>query len=64
MRDSELNKAFPYPVKFNTFTFESPRIPRGNDKHYDIATLGHSRTFTVPDEPDILYVMESQSDWG
>lgn len=51
-------------VKTQTFTFESPRIPRGNDSHYDITTLGHSRTFTIPDEPDILYVMESQSDWG
>jgi hypothetical protein len=36
----------------------------GNDKHYSYSTLGHSRTFTRPEEPDILYIMESQSDWA
>lgn len=51
-------------VKTQTFTFESPRIPIGNNRHYDDTTLGHSRTYTTPDEPDILHVMESQSDWG
>lgn len=50
--------------KTNTFTFESPRIGIGNDKHYDYGTLGHSRTYTTQEEPDILHVMESQSDWG
>lgn len=48
----------------NTFTFESPRISVGNSKHYDAATLGHSRTYTTPDDPNTLHVMESQSDWG
>ena len=52
-----------YP-KLKTFTFESPRITVGNNKHYDSTTLGHSRTYTTPDEPNILHVMESQSDWG
>lgn len=51
-------------VKTQTFTFESPRIPVGNGKHYDSNTLGHSRTYTTPDESDILHVIESQSDWG
>ena len=26
--------------------------------------LGHSRTYTTADEPDVLHVMESQSDWA
>ncbi len=52
-----------YP-ELNTFTFESPRIPTGSNKHYDVTTLGHSRTFTPKDQPKKLYVMESQSDWG
>jgi hypothetical protein len=43
----------------HTFTFESPRIPIGNNKHYDAATLGHSRTYTTPQEPRVLHVMES-----
>jgi len=47
-----------------TFTFESPRLPFGNAKHYDSTTLGHSRTYTTPDEPSVLHVMESQSDWA
>ena len=48
----------------NTFTFESPLIPEGNAKHYDAGTLGHSRTYTTRNEPNILHVIESQSDWG
>jgi hypothetical protein len=51
-------------IKINTFTFESPRIPIGSSKHYDPTSLGHSRTYTTPEEPKILHVMESQSDWG
>ena len=47
-----------------TYIFSSPRIPVGSDKHYDVNTLGHSRTYTTADEPDILHVMESQSDWA
>ena len=51
-------------VKSQTFTFESPRIPIGSSKHYDSTSLGHSRTYITPDEPKVLHVMESQSDWG
>jgi len=51
-------------VKFNTFTFESPKVGLGNDTHYFYDTLGHSRTYTAPNEPEVLHVMESQSDWG
>lgn len=47
-----------------TYTFSSPRIPNGSAKHYHANTLGHSRTYTTADEPDVLHVMESQSDWG
>ncbi len=53
-----------HPVQFNTFTFASDKIPNGNSKHFYANTLGHSRTFTLPEEPNILYVMESQSDWA
>jgi hypothetical protein len=38
-------------VKPNTFLFESSRIPIGNAKHYNSNTLGHTRTFTNPEEP-------------
>jgi len=51
-------------VTLNTFTFSSSRIPNGSGKHYDMNTLGHSRTYTIADEPDVLHVMESQSDWA
>ena len=50
--------------KVETFTFSSPRIPHGSNKHYSQNTLGHSRTYTTADEPDVLHVMESQSDWA
>lgn len=56
-----LQQNMPY---MHTFTFESPRIGLGNDAHYNSTTLGHSRTYTTIDEPDVLHVMESQSDWG
>lgn len=51
-------------VKLGTFTFESPRIPMGSAKHYQKGTLGHTRTFTSPDEPEVLNVLETQSDWA
>lgn len=51
-------------IKFNTYTFSSNKIPNGSSKHYSENTLGHSRTYVVPSEPDVLHVMESQSDWA
>lgn len=48
----------------NTFTFSSSRIPNGSSKHYDPNTLGHSRTYISASEPNVLHVMESQSDWA
>lgn len=51
-------------VQLGTFTFESPRIPMGSAKHYQRGTLGHTRTFTNPEEPDVLNVLETQSDWA
>ena len=51
-------------ISTNTFTFESLRIPRGSDRHYDQSTLGHVRTFTLPEESNILYILENQSDWA
>lgn len=52
------------PISLNTFTFESPRIPYGNTKHYGGNPIGHSRTYTLSQDPHTLYVMESQSDWA
>lgn len=46
-----------------TFTFETPTIV-GDNRHYNGNPIGHSRTYTTKDEPDILHVMESQSDWA
>lgn len=51
-----------FPVQ--TFTFESPRLPKGSGRHYDSSSLGHSRTFTTKTEPEVLHILESQSDWG
>jgi len=48
---------------YNTFSFESSGIA-GNSKHYNGHTLGHSRTYVTNDEPNVLHIMESQSDWG
>lgn len=51
-------------VTTNTFTFESPLIPLGSDSHYNLNTLGHSRTFIDPNDERIVYFLESQSDWA
>lgn len=51
-------------VPINSFTFHSPRIPSGDNKHYDPNTLGHSRTFVDPNDKNIIYILESQSDWA
>ena len=50
-------------VKTNTFTFESSGIA-GNNTHYSGQPIGHSRTYTTKEEPNVLHVMESQSDWA
>lgn len=50
--------------KVQTFTFESDQIPTGHAKHYDPSSLGHVRLFTSNDAPQILYILENQSDWG
>lgn len=50
-------------IQLNTFSFESPGIV-GNTKHYSGQPIGHARTYTTAEEPDILHVMESQSDWA
>jgi len=48
---------------YETFTFESPGIV-GNTQHYSGEPLGHTRTYVTADEPTVLHVMETQSDWG
>lgn len=48
---------------YNTFTFESPGFI-GNKRHYEGHPLGHTRTYVTSDEPTVLHVMESQSDWA
>lgn len=58
------DKFSPKAPELNTYTFSSPRIPNGSGKHYNPNTLGHSRTYVTTDEPDVLHVMESQSDWA
>ena len=45
--------------RLNTYTFSSDKIPVGSSKHYDSNTLGHSRTYTTREEPNVLHVMES-----
>lgn len=45
-----------------TYLFEADRIPSGDDLHFTETTLGHSRVFHTPKEPDVLYILESQSD--
>src|SRR5574344_771598 len=50
-------------IRLNTFTFETPGIT-GQSEHYSGKPVGHSRTYTTETEPEILHVMESQSDYA
>jgi hypothetical protein len=43
---------------------EHPKIPFGSGNHYYQNTLGHIRTAVNKNEPEVLYILESQSDWG
>ena len=54
----------PTQIQPYVMTFESDKIPIGNDKHFNKGTLGHTRYMQVPGEDDVLYVLESQSDWA
>lgn len=58
---------FKIDPKIDTFTFENrSRIRQGNNRHFENrpGTLGHTRTFITQDDPHILHVAESQSDWA
>lgn len=47
-----------------TITFSNEeKFGRGSSDHFNENTLGHSRVFVSPDEPDVFHVLESQSDF-
>ena len=39
------------------------KFGRGGSDHFDENTLGHSRVFVSPEEPDVFHILESQSDF-
>ena len=53
------------PLENETFTFSNKeKFGRGDTKHFtDPATLGHTRTLVSKEEPDIMHILESQSDF-
>lgn len=61
------NRVYRTPgIKTKTVIFESPGL-KGNTKHYKGSQYdpsGHGRMFTTEEEPDVLYVIEDQSDHG
>jgi hypothetical protein len=46
-----------------SLTFNNPSVG-GSTNHFNSAPIGHSRFFTTYDEPGVLYVPETQSDWA
>lgn len=47
-----------------TITFSNEeKFGRGSSDHFDENTLGHSRVFVSPEEPDVFHILESQSDF-
>lgn len=53
------------PLENETFIFSNKeKFGRGDTKHFDDpATLGHTRTLVSREEPDVMYLLESQSDF-
>lgn len=47
-----------------TITFSNEeKFGRGSSDHFNENTLGHSRVFVSPEEPNVFHVLESQSDF-
>ena len=53
------------PLENETFIFSNrEKFGRGDNKHFDDpATLGHTRTLVSKEEPDVMHILESQSDF-
>jgi hypothetical protein len=48
-----------------TIILSNKNIPKANaSTHFKENSLGHFRIAKSKDEPNIMYVLENQSDWG
>lgn len=60
----DLYNSYTETPDLHTFTLSSRQIPVGNNTHFNSNTLGHVRTYTTKEDPDILHILENQSDWA
>lgn len=52
------------PLENNSITYHNTdKFGRGSSDHFDENTLGHARTLVSKEEPDIMHILESQSDY-
>ena len=52
------------PLENNSITYSnSSKFGRGSAEHFDENTLGHARTLVSREEPDIMHILEEQSDY-
>jgi hypothetical protein len=52
------------PLENNSITYSnSSKFGRGSADHFDENTLGHSRTLVSKEEPDVMHILEQQSDY-
>jgi hypothetical protein len=52
------------PLENNSITYSnSSKFGKGSADHFDESTLGHARTLVSKDEPDVMHILEQQSDY-
>ena len=52
------------PLENNSITYSnSSKFGKGSADHFDESTLGHARTLVSRDEPEVMHIIEQQSDY-
>lgn len=52
------------PLENKSITYSNAKeFGKGSGDHFDETTLGHGRTLVSPEEPDIMHMLEEQSDF-
>jgi hypothetical protein len=60
----EIKKYEDVPLEQVSITYNNPsQFGAGNATHFDDTTLGHARTLVSKDEPDVMHILEQQSDY-
>jgi hypothetical protein len=60
----EIKKYEDIPLEQVSITYKNPsQFGAGDARHFDDTTLGHARTLVSKEEPDVMHILEQQSDY-